>query len=113
MVGTRRKALLPLYFLMILSFGTFEFDVDNIEARSGSVSTYFLAAFAMLYVVGEALPKTDFLTKIDKVRANALGGVGVQVCKWCTRVLVCVDSLDGRVWGCGWSLNRELAIGYK
>ena len=31
------------------------------------MSTFFLAAFAMLYVVGEALPKTDFLTKIDTV----------------------------------------------
>ena len=80
-LGARRKALVPLYFLMILSFGTFEFDVDDLSNRNGSVSTYFLAAFAMLYVVGEALPKTDFLTKIDKVRASvprvALVCVGV------------------------------------
>eukprot|EP01047_Picozoa_sp_COSAG01_P063161 COSAG01_NODE_8141_length_2906_cov_4.727823_3_plen_193_part_00 len=31
------------------------------------LATFFLATFAMLYVVGETLPKTDFLTKIDRV----------------------------------------------
>ena len=31
------------------------------------VATYFLAAFAMLYVVGECLPTTGFMTKIDWV----------------------------------------------
>ena len=31
---------------------------------------FFLAAFAMLYVVGGSLPKTDFLTKIDQVRSS-------------------------------------------
>jgi hypothetical protein len=31
------------------------------------VRTDFLAAFAMLYVIGKYLPKTDFLTLIDKV----------------------------------------------
>jgi len=61
------KALLPLYLLTVLSFSMFEFDVLEFEQRSNTVSTYFLAAFAMLYVVGNSLPKTDFLTKIDKV----------------------------------------------
>jgi len=44
--------------------GTFHFDADNLSDRYSTVSAYFLAAFAMLYIVGEALPKTDFLTKI-------------------------------------------------
>ena len=61
------KALLPLYLLTILSFTTFEFEVDDLSSRNDTVSTYFLAAFAMLYVVGESLPRTDFLTKIDIV----------------------------------------------
>jgi hypothetical protein len=61
------KALLPLYLLTILAFGTFEIPVDNIPARNDSVATYFLAAFAMLYVVDQALPKTDFLTQIDAI----------------------------------------------
>jgi hypothetical protein len=46
---------------------TFHFECDNLSDRTATVSTYFLAAFAMLYVVGESLPKTDFLTKIDRV----------------------------------------------
>lgn len=61
------KALLPLYLLTALSMTTFHFETNDLAARSGTVSTYFLAAFAMLYVVGESLPKTDFLTKIDTV----------------------------------------------
>eukprot|EP00039_Didymoeca_costata_P025946 m.14580 g.14580 ORF g.14580 m.14580 type:complete len:377 (-) comp5145_c0_seq1:246-1376(-) len=61
------KALMPLYLLTILSLSTFYFEVDNLSDRISTVSTFFLAAFAMLYVVGESLPKTDFLTSIDKV----------------------------------------------
>lgn len=61
------KALLPIYLLIMLSMTSFHFETDNLEARSSTVSTYFLAAFAMLYVVGSSLPKTDFLTKIDVV----------------------------------------------
>jgi hypothetical protein len=61
------KALLPLYMLTALSMATFHFETDNLSDRTSTISTYFLAAFAMLYVVGAALPKTDFLTKIDTV----------------------------------------------
>mmetsp|Transcript_6504 Transcript_6504/g.16452 ORF Transcript_6504/g.16452 Transcript_6504/m.16452 type:complete len:268 (+) Transcript_6504:643-1446(+) len=64
---SRRKVMLPLYMLTLLSFGTFEFEVDNLGDRNSSVSTYFLAAFAMLYVVGESIPKTEYLNKIDQV----------------------------------------------
>lgn len=31
------------------------------------MSTYFLTAFAMLYVINDNLPNTTFLTTIDKV----------------------------------------------
>ena len=61
------KALLPLYLLMLLSFNTFAFDTDDLSNRNSSIQTCFLAGYAMLYVVGAALPKTDFLTKIDKL----------------------------------------------
>ena len=61
------KALLPLYLLTLLSMSTFHFDCDDFEGRSSTVSTYFLAAFAMLYVVGSSLPKVNFLTTIDVV----------------------------------------------
>ena len=77
---------------MILSFGTFEFEVDNLSDRNASVSTYFLAAFAMLYVVGAALPKVDFLTKIDQVSTH-----GKHECTharswiWCASLLQIFD----------------------
>eukprot|EP01046_Picozoa_sp_COSAG06_P044168 COSAG06_NODE_5907_length_3217_cov_4.295382_6_plen_104_part_00 len=58
--------MFPLMLLAFLSSSTYDFDTDDIAGRSDSVATYFLAAFAMLYVVGESLPKTDFLTKIDQ-----------------------------------------------
>jgi hypothetical protein len=61
------KARLPLYLLIALSMSAFHFETDNLEARVSTVSTYFLAAFAMLYVVEAALPKNDFFTKIDTV----------------------------------------------
>jgi len=61
------KALLPLYLVTILSFTTFEFQVEDLESRSSTIGTYFLAASALLYVVGDALPRTSFLTKIDQV----------------------------------------------
>jgi hypothetical protein len=61
------KVVLPLYFLMAMSFSTFMFEVDELEQRVNVISTMFLAAFAVLYVVNELVPKTDFLTKIDKL----------------------------------------------
>jgi hypothetical protein len=48
----RRKALLPLWLLTALSFTTFDVDTemkDGIVNRYDLLSTYFLAAFAMLY----------------------------------------------------------------
>ena len=42
------KALLPLYLLTVLSMSTFHFETDDLVSRVGTVSTYFLSAFAML-----------------------------------------------------------------
>eukprot|EP01050_Picozoa_sp_SAG11_P004525 SAG11_NODE_291_length_11180_cov_102.040155_16_plen_398_part_00 len=61
------KCLMPIHLLTVLSMSTFHFETDNLSDRVSTVTTIFLAAFAMLYVVGAALPKTDFLTKIDVV----------------------------------------------
>ena len=61
------KALLPLYLTVLLASAMFQFPVTDLENRTNVVATYFLAEAAMLYVVGESLPKTDFLTCIDQV----------------------------------------------
>merc|ERR1712079_526086 len=49
--------------------------MGDLGERMGLVSTYFLAAFAMLYVVGECLPKTDFMTRIDWVVMSTTGSI--------------------------------------
>lgn len=60
------KALLPLWFLVLLTTSAFDFDVANIGDRYGTISTYFLACFALLFVVADSLPKVDFLTIVDQ-----------------------------------------------
>ena len=62
------KALMPLYLLTALNlFSALSFETDNLSDRIATTATFFLAAFAMLYVVGSSLPKTDFLTRIDLI----------------------------------------------
>eukprot|EP01052_Picozoa_sp_SAG31_P033167 SAG31_NODE_3714_length_3957_cov_3.388025_4_plen_405_part_00 len=61
------KVMMPLYVLIFLTVGTFHYGTASVSDRYDSVMTTFLAAFAMLYVVSVDLPKTDFLTKIDKI----------------------------------------------
>ena len=61
------KVMLPVYLLTLLSFQVYAFHPAELEARVNTTATYFLAAFAMLYVVSGDLPKTDFLTSIDIV----------------------------------------------
>ena len=59
--------MFPLYALALLNFTALAFETDDLGERIATTSTFFLAAFAMLYVVGEHLPKTDFLTIVDQV----------------------------------------------
>jgi hypothetical protein len=66
------KVLLPLYLVTALSFTAFHYDTDNLTERSALTSSYFLASFAMLYVVGDSLPKTHFLTRVDKLIVSTI-----------------------------------------
>ena len=61
------KVLLPLYLIALYGLSVFFFAPTEFASRMSISSTIFLAAFAVLYVVNEALPKTYFLTKIDVV----------------------------------------------
>ena len=83
------KAVIPLYFLIFLSTTTFSFEVSNLSDRNATISTYFLACFAMLYVVGDALPKVDFLTKIDMIIFLCIGSL--LVIGMSSRVLFIMD----------------------
>jgi len=69
------KALLPLYMLTALNLTALAFEVDDLSDRIATTATFFLAAFAMLYVVGASLPKTDFLTKVDVVIVLTTGSL--------------------------------------
>merc|ERR1712032_1753388 len=55
------KVLLPLYNLMGLSMFSFAFDVSDLSSRLDLLVTLFLASVALLYVVAEHLPKTNYL----------------------------------------------------
>jgi len=61
------KVLLPIYMLAGLSLASFLLDVQAFGERLNMNVTLFLASFAMLYVLGEHLPKTDFLISVDLV----------------------------------------------
>mmetsp|Transcript_68784 Transcript_68784/g.201446 ORF Transcript_68784/g.201446 Transcript_68784/m.201446 type:complete len:371 (+) Transcript_68784:56-1168(+) len=61
------KVLMPIYLLTLLTFCVFAMEVRDVADRLSAVITLFLASFAMLYVVEHHLPKTNFLTVVDKV----------------------------------------------
>lgn len=61
------KVLMPIYMLAGLSLASFLLDVQAFGERMNMNVTLFLASFAMLYVLGEHLPKTDFLISVDLV----------------------------------------------
>ena len=67
------KAILPLHLLSVLSFTGMALDVDDYASRAGLLATFLLAALVMLFVIGDYLPRTDFLTNIDLGHDN-LGG---------------------------------------
>ena len=102
------KALLPLYLLTLLSMSTFHFDCDDFEGRNSTVSTYFLAAFAMLYVVGSSLPKVNFLTTIDAV--IVLTTLTITFTGIISLVLVKVEADLGKDAAERWNLIAEVTI---
>mmetsp|Transcript_42702 Transcript_42702/g.109304 ORF Transcript_42702/g.109304 Transcript_42702/m.109304 type:complete len:492 (-) Transcript_42702:1095-2570(-) len=74
------KIILPLFICTIFCMSSFLFEVSELEARNSTSVTMFLATAALLYVVASLLPKTSFLTDIDKFVVNSLViqfGIGV------------------------------------
>ena len=45
----------------------FQFETEDFAGRMNFSATMFLSTFAVLYVVGGSLPKTDFLTAVDQI----------------------------------------------
>ena len=61
------KAIVPVWLLALLSMKTYTYPVEELGDRDAYISTLVLATFAMTYVTAGFLPKTDFLTAVDKV----------------------------------------------
>ena len=66
------KAVVPVWVLGALTLKTFVYPVDDLASRDAYIATLILANFAMTYVTASFLPRTDFLTSIDKVTNASL-----------------------------------------
>ena len=77
------KTMVPLWATWVLGMTTFWLETDDLASRLSMSITGLLAGFALLFVVADALPKTDFLTAVDVVIMIAtvsLGLSGVASC---------------------------------
>jgi len=59
------KLVLPLFLTTAFAFGSFFFDVNELEARSNTAATTLLTTVALIYVLSNELPKTNYQTLID------------------------------------------------
>eukprot|EP01043_Picozoa_sp_COSAG02_P009780 COSAG02_NODE_335_length_24359_cov_282.817354_17_plen_461_part_00 len=74
------KVLVPIILLTVLSFGMFFFPVEDFHTRLSFTMSCFLSTFAMLYVVGAALPKgLGVLTNIDWMIMITIFTITLQV----------------------------------
>jgi hypothetical protein len=103
------KVMLPLYLVTALSFTVFDYDTDDLVERSALTSAYFLAAFAMLYVVGEALPKTHFLTRVDKLIVSTIGTISLS--GLLSRIMYHIHLAQGTAVAQEWNLWIETSLG--
>ncbi|EDQ84226.1 uncharacterized protein MONBRDRAFT_39352 [Monosiga brevicollis MX1] len=77
------KLVLPLFLSTVFCFSSFFFEPDNLSDRNATSLTMFLATAALLFVIGSLLPKTSFLTRIDKfVIVSLLVQFVVAVLSW-------------------------------
>lgn len=75
------KVTLLMWLIVLLAMPTFLYGFDQLEQRMSLVSTMFLATAATLYVVGQDLPKTNDLNKMDKLLLGTLAiifGAGAE-----------------------------------
>jgi len=61
------KTVVPLIVLTVASHLVILIPPSDIADRLACAFTIFVANFALLYVVGEHVPRVDFLTKIDRI----------------------------------------------
>jgi hypothetical protein len=66
------KIVLPLCISTAFCFTAFLYELDDLSNRNGTSVTMFLATSALLYVVASVLPKTSYLTVIDRFVVQTL-----------------------------------------
>jgi hypothetical protein len=66
------KVTVLMWLIVLLSMPTFLFGFEELEQRMALTATMFLATAATLYVVGQDLPKTEELNKMDKLLLGTL-----------------------------------------
>jgi hypothetical protein len=67
------KVTVLMWLIVLLTLPTFLFEFHELEQRMALTATMFLATAATLYVVGQDLPKTEKLHKIDILLLGTLG----------------------------------------
>jgi hypothetical protein len=103
------KVLVPLYVLIVLCFSGFLFDTADLPGRMGHTMTGFLAAAATLYVVGESLPKVDFLTKIDQMVTSCTLLLAFMAISFC--IIGVWQEEYGEDWAKRWNWIAAAALG--
>jgi len=73
------KLVLPLFLTTAFAFGSFFFTTDELEARANAAATTLLTTVALIYVLSNELPKTNYQTLIDWFLVFCLV---VQVAVW-------------------------------
>jgi hypothetical protein len=61
------KVLIPLVITVLLNLAQVDLPIDNLSANLQHSGTLFLSTVALLYVVQDELPRTDFQTVIDSI----------------------------------------------
>lgn len=61
------KVVLPLFICTVFCFVVFALGTQDLSGRIGLSLTLFLATSALLYVIAGTVPKTAYLTAIDKL----------------------------------------------
>jgi len=61
------KYMIPITSVFLLGCSQMIIDPKELSDRLSMSSTMFLTAIALMYVLSESVPKTDFLTCIDKL----------------------------------------------
>lgn len=86
------KVVVPLWCVCVLNWSLFLYDPSELDARVNVCVTMFLATAALLYVVSESLPKTDFLTKLDQlILLTLFVQVLATVETWCVALMARED----------------------